>query len=207
MLSIQFNLVPRTIQGLNLLTHERSNDKPFRLLQKTKITRIFDRLTEKAYAEAEGWKIIIEMTRMHEVFPQIFGRDAAVSRRMVQKEVKLYKSLTTCEPMVGTLFILSSSTSIEVHSVVINSIDNGYFIIKDSIGTTTNELSHEIEVSRARYFKPEPGNDWLLNYAVDQNGACFVRDKNMDILNEDSRYKMRPGLPYLFPIAYSLELL
>ncbi|CBY42929.1 unnamed protein product, partial [Oikopleura dioica] len=64
MLSIQFNLVPRTIKGLNLLPHERSNDNPFQPLQKTKIWRILDRLTKRAYLEKEGWKIIMDMTKM-----------------------------------------------------------------------------------------------------------------------------------------------
>ena len=207
MLSIQFNLLPRTIQGLNLLEHERSRDNPFQLFQRTKINRIFDRLTNKAYLEEEGWKIIIHMTKLHELFPEIFGRNSAIPRKMVQKEVTLKKNMTTCEPMVGTLFISSNTGAVQVHSVVIDRIQTGYFLVIDSYGTTTNELSHEIEVSRPRYFKPEPGNDWLLNYSVDQRGVAFVHDQNMDILNEDSRYNMIPGVPYLFPVAFSLELL
>ena len=168
-----------------------------------------DRLTQKAYLEPEGWKIIVEMTKMHVLFPEIFGLDAFMPRNLVQKEIKLHKNMAKCEPMVGTVFILANTGIVDVHSIVIDRIDAGYFIIKDSIGTTSSELTHEIEVSRPRYYKCEPGSsyDWLLNYPVNRMGVAFVHDQNMDILNEDSRYRMAARLPYLFPIAYSLELL
>ena len=121
LLTIIFNLVPRTAEGLDLQQHEPEIDTSTQDLQKTELIRVLNRLTKKSYLEDEGWKIILHMTKMQEKYPEYFSRTSFSPRKMIQKEIFLSYDLQACEPMIGTICYLSQG-EVGFHSVVIDKI-------------------------------------------------------------------------------------
>lgn len=206
----------------NLLTKLKQmfNDKPHsesfvKILQCYSFVNLISTISKKIYDERKSYDEIKTQFKMDKTFTCPLNVNYTITDINIDK-IKIKESaskpmIIPCSGPKGTIDILYKKEDVRKDQIIINAINIANFILKKEEGLNLDIMTYNvlptsqqtgmieiIQNSETIYYIQEKLKSTILNYILDNNDSCTIKDVRERFLNSTAAYCV---INYLFGIG------